>query len=137
MSSRLSFQMGFVGLMAMACVVADARSAAAQGYDGAGQFRVYCAVCHGEGATGNGPLAESMRVKPSDLTAITRNNKGTFPANDVFRMIDGRNPVKGHGGPDMPVWGDAFARSGQDASPDAVRGRIEALVRYIERLQKP
>lgn len=137
MSSRLSFQMGLIGLMAAACVVADARPAAAQGYDGAGQFRVYCAVCHGDGGTGNGPLAESMRVKPADLTAITRNNKGTFPTNDVFRMIDGRNPVKGHGGPDMPVWGDAFARSGQDASPDAVRGRIEALVRYIERLQKP
>ncbi|MDP1571283.1 MAG: c-type cytochrome [Vicinamibacterales bacterium] len=137
MSSRLSFQMGLIGLMAAAYVVTDARPAAAQGYDGAGQFRVYCAVCHGDGGTGNGPLAESMRVKPADLTAITRNNKGTFPTNDVFRMIDGRNPVKGHGGPDMPVWGDAFARSGQDASPDAVRGRIEALVRYLERLQKP
>jgi mono/diheme cytochrome c family protein len=137
MSSRLSFQLGLMGLMAAAFVLADSRAAAAQGYDGAGQFRVYCAVCHGEGGTGNGPLAESMRVKPADLTAIARNNKGTFPANDVFRMIDGRNPVKGHGGPDMPVWGDAFARSGQDASPDAVRGRIEALVRYIERLQKP
>ena len=137
MSSRLSFQFGLIGLMAAAFVAADGRPASAQGYDGAGQFRVYCAVCHGEGATGNGPLAESMRVKPADLTMIARNNKGTFPANDVFRMIDGRNPVKGHGGPDMPVWGDAFARSGQDASPDAVRGRIEALVRYIEKLQKP
>lgn len=137
MSSRLSIQIGVIGLMAAAFVLADGRDASAQGYDGAGQFRVYCAVCHGDGGTGNGPLAESMRVKPSDLTAITRNNKGTFPTDQVFRTIDGRDPVKGHGGPDMPVWGDAFARSGTDSSPDAVRGRIEALVRYIERLQRP
>lgn len=137
MSSRLSIQIGVIGLMAAAFVLADGRDASAQGYDGAGQFRVYCAVCHGDGGTGNGPLAESMRVKPADLTAITRNNKGTFPADMVFRTIDGRDPVKGHGGPDMPVWGDAFARAGTDSSPDAVRGRIEALVRYIEKLQRP
>jgi mono/diheme cytochrome c family protein len=137
MSSRTSLQLGLTAALAAAFLCVDGRDAAAQGYDGAGQFRVYCAVCHGEKGTGNGPLAESMRVKPADLTMIARNNKGAFPSDDVYRMIDGRNPVKGHGGPDMPVWGDAFARSGQDASPDAVRGRIEALVRYIERLQKP
>jgi len=27
-------------------------------------------------------------------------------------IIDGRHPVPGHGGPDMPVWGDAFKRAG-------------------------
>jgi mono/diheme cytochrome c family protein len=137
MSSRLFIQFGLICTVVAVFLLADGRPAAAQGYDGAGQFRVYCAVCHGETGTGDGPLAESMRVKPADLTAIARNNKGTYPANDVFRTIDGRDPVKGHGGPDMPVWGDAFSRSGQDSSPDAVRGRIEALVRYIERIQKP
>jgi mono/diheme cytochrome c family protein len=137
MSFRISVQPGFVVLMAVAFVLAGGREAAAQGADGAGQFRVYCAVCHGESATGNGPLAESMRVKPSDLTVIARNNKGTFPFDMVYRIIDGRNPVKGHGGPDMPIWGDAFARSAHDSSPDAVRVRIEALTRYIEKLQKP
>lgn len=108
-----------------------------QGIDGAGQYRTYCAVCHGDDATGSGPLAATLKTRPADLTLIARRNDGTYPAELVFRIIDGRKPVKGHGGPDMPVWGDAFARSAQDSSPEAVRARIDALVRYLERLQKP
>jgi hypothetical protein len=42
----------------------------------------------------------------------------------VRKVIDGRQPVTGHGGKDMPVWGDAFqAASGESA----VKARIEAL----------
>ncbi|MEW6322369.1 MAG: cytochrome c [Acidobacteriota bacterium] len=110
-------------------------AASAQTFDGGDQFRTYCAVCHGDDLKGTGPLASSMRTRPADLTAIAKANGGTFPADQVYRTIDGRNPVKGHGGPDMPVWGDAFGKSAADSTPDAVKARIEALVRYIERMQ--
>ncbi len=98
-------------------------------------FRTYCASCHGTSAKGDGPLAESMRRRPADLTEIARRNKGVFPRDEVYRIIDGRQPVKDHGGANMPVWGDVFGRSSEVRSEAAITERIEALVRYLEGLQ--
>ena len=98
-------------------------------------FRLYCASCHGVSARGDGPLASNMRRKPSDLTEIAKRNGDQFPSEMVFRTIDGRQRVRGHGGPDMPVWGDAFARSGDNATPTSVRETIESLVSYIQSFQ--
>lgn len=98
-------------------------------------FRTYCAACHGTSAKGDGPLADSMRRRPADLTEIAKRNKGVFPTDEVFRMIDGRTPVKGHGGPDMPVWGDVFTRSVDGGDPAVVGARIKALVAYLESIQ--
>ena len=91
-------------------------------------FRTYCASCHGTSARGDGPLADSMRTRPADLTEIAKRNKGVFPREQVFRIIDGRQPMKGHGGNDMPVWGDVFAalvpgaRRGRDHRPNRGAG---------------
>jgi mono/diheme cytochrome c family protein len=101
---------------------------------GSGLFSTYCAVCHGADAKGTGPLADSLKRRPADLTLIARNNGGTFDRDVVKRVIDGRNPVKGHGGGDMPVWGDAFERSA-DAGPQAVHERLDALVEYVASIQ--
>jgi mono/diheme cytochrome c family protein len=103
--------------------------------DGAYLFRTYCASCHGTSAQGNGPLADSLRRRPSNLTEIAKRNKGAFPRDLVFRIIDGRRSVRGHGGPDMPVWGDAFLRSMDSGSEQAVALRITALVDYLETVQ--
>jgi universal stress protein A len=98
-------------------------------------FRTYCATCHGTAARGDGPLASSMTRKPADLTEIAKRNGGLFPSELVFRVIDGRQPVRGHGGPDMPVWGDAFARSREGGGDDGVRRMIQSLVDYLESVQ--
>jgi mono/diheme cytochrome c family protein len=98
-------------------------------------FRTYCAVCHGTNATGDGPLAASMRRKPANLTEIAKRNGGVFPSEVVFRVIDGRQPVRGHGGPDMPVWGDAFLRTTDGGGEASVKQKIDALVAYLESLQ--
>ncbi|MGE0360843.1 MAG: cytochrome c [Vicinamibacterales bacterium] len=98
-------------------------------------YRTYCASCHGTSARGDGPLADQMRRRPTDLTDLARSNKGVFPRENVYRVIDGRRPVRGHGGPDMPVWGDIFARTSGVANEGAITARIEALVRYLEGLQ--
>ena len=80
-------------------------------------------------------MADNLRVRPPDLTLIAKRNAGRFPADTVRRTIDGRNPVKGHGGPEMPVWGDAF-RSPSDAYSDAkVAQKIDALVEYLKSIQ--
>ena len=101
---------------------------------GSGLFSTYCAVCHGANAKGTGPLADSLKRRPADLTMLASRNGGTYDKEMVKRIIDGKNPVKGHGGGDMPVWGDAFERSA-DAGPQAVTERIEALADYIATLQ--
>ena len=98
-------------------------------------FQTYCATCHGTTAKGDGPLAKSMKRRPADLTEITKRNAGIFPSDLVFRSIDGRQPVPGHGGPDMPVWGDAFTRSLDGGGEVAVRQRIQSLVTYLESIQ--
>jgi mono/diheme cytochrome c family protein len=102
---------------------------------GASLYATYCATCHGRSARGDGPLADSMRRRPPDLTDILERNKGVFPKELIFRIIDGRQPVRGHGGPDMPVWGDAFRRSTGIDSERAVRDRIQAIVDYLETIQ--
>lgn len=112
---------------------ADAQSTSAA--TGDYLFRTYCAACHGASAKGDGPLAESMRRRPANLTEIGKRNQGVFSADQVFKTIDGRVPVKGHGGPDMPVWGDVFSKSSDGGDPAVVEARIKALVAYLESIQ--
>jgi mono/diheme cytochrome c family protein len=104
---------------------------------GSSVYRTYCTVCHGPGGKGDGPLANSLRFRPPDLTLLARKNGGKFPKERVLRTVDGRNPVKGHGGPDMPVWGDAFrsAETGYDEA--AVRARVRSVVDHVKTIQAP
>lgn len=120
-------------LLAAAPLGAQERGVASP--NGSFLFRTYCASCHGTSARGDGPLADAMRQRPADLTAIATRNKGVFPREQVHRIIDGRQPVKGHGGPDMPVWGDVFARTSGSGDEASITARIDALVRYLEGLQ--
>jgi mono/diheme cytochrome c family protein len=105
------------------------------GTSGDALFKTYCGSCHGKSAKGDGPLADSLRFRPPDLTLIAKRNKGKFETDKVYRIVDGREPVKSHGGPDMPVWGDAFKRSGEGYSEKAVKTRIEAIVEYLKTIQ--
>ena len=113
--------------------------AAAQEYKqtatGAEIFRTYCASCHGTAARGDGPLASAMNRKPANLTEIAKRNGGQFPSELVFRTIDGRQPIRGHGGPDMPVWGDVFTRSRDAGDAERVKAVIQSLVQYLESIQ--
>jgi mono/diheme cytochrome c family protein len=115
--------------------VASAAAAADPQEGGGSIFKTYCGSCHGTEAKGDGPIAQHLRTVPPDLTRLAQRNKGTFDADKVHRIIDGRDPVKGHGGPDMPVWGDAFRQSREGYSEEKVKARIAALVGYLESVQ--
>ena len=113
--------------------IAAGQTPAATAVSGSDLFYNSCASCHGTDAKGNGPLGQVLTVRPTDLTIIAKRTGGVFPAAKIYELIDGRNPaVRGHGGPDMPVWGEVFAARGSAAS---VKNRINALVKYIEALQ--
>lgn len=126
-----------IAAMLMMPAVASAQEGAPlkQTTAGAAVYSSYCAVCHGTSARGDGPLSSSMKRKPANLTEIAKRNGGAFPADLVFKTIDGRQPVKGHGGPDMPTWGDAFSKSREAGDEERVKQVIQSLVDYLESLQ--
>ena len=104
-----------------------------------------CAICHGLNGKGGGEFAETLTVKPADLTVLQKNNGGVFPFQRVYNFIDGSETVAAHGTRDMPIWGRAFTKeaaeslAGAGLSPDdaadIARGRILALIEYISTLQ--
>ena len=127
---------GGLGLaMVPAIGVGQDQGSGVQQVAGSYTFRTYCTTCHGEKGKGDGPLAEHLRFAPPDLTLLARRNGGEYPAAIVARIIDGRDPVKGHGGPDMPVWGDAFKNAETGFDDEQVKAKIEGLVRYLKTLQ--
>jgi len=103
--------------------------------DGAALFRTWCASCHGVTAQGNGALAPMLRRVPPDLTLIAGKNGGMFPTARIRRIVDGRE-VESHGDPDMPVWGSAFKSAKDGYTEESVRARIDAVVAYLESIQK-
>jgi mono/diheme cytochrome c family protein len=104
--------------------------------NGSTLFTTYCASCHGQSGRGNGTVAIFLKVPPADLTQIAARNKGTFPAERIYQIIDGRQTVKPHGDSQMPVWGEAFAKSATGGSEADTAAKIHALVKYLESIQK-
>lgn len=103
------------------------------------EYQQYCAVCHGVDGKGYGVLRKFLTVEPSDLTQTAKKNGGRFPFWQVYRIVDGREEVRGHGTREMPVWGARFRSQagGNDAGARSqVAGRILALVFYLQQLQE-
>jgi mono/diheme cytochrome c family protein len=94
-------------------------------------FKTHCATCHGTSGQGDGPMVQYLRVRPTDLTSIAARNKGVFSAEAVHRSIDGRQAVRAHGDPAMPIWGDALSQAGGTATE-----RIRDVVAYLESIQE-
>lgn len=95
-------------------------------------FRTSCASCHGQDATGNGPVAEFLKIPPADLTTISKRHDGVFPTDRVRATIDGRELVAGHGLRDMPVWGEIFA---SDKGDEAAAAKLDELVAFVASIQ--
>ncbi|MGE3177110.1 MAG: cytochrome c [Vicinamibacterales bacterium] len=142
--NRMAFALMALLTLAVVTVGAGARAAqrpAAGGgqsgavVDGSQLFKTWCASCHGLAAQGNGPLAPALKVSVPDLTDIAAKNGGMFPSARVRRIIDGRDVVS-HGDPEMPIWGTAFKSTRDGYSDESVRQRIDALVQYLESIQR-
>lgn len=97
-------------------------------------YREYCRSCHGEEAKGAGPVAEYLTVKPSDLTKLSEENEGQFPADEVAKAIrTGKAP--GHGSSEMPVWGSAFKKVRGGQTEEEVQKKIASLVGFLKTIQ--
>lgn len=103
---------------------------------GRAAFSLYCSSCHGKTAKGDGPVAATLKVAPSDLTRLASKHGGKYPADWVYARIDGREPVVAHGPSDMPVWGMSFQDPGRvDNQEGMVENRLRDLVAYLATLQ--
>lgn len=92
-------------------------------------FLIYCSNCHGQDASGHGPVAHLLKEPPCDLTLIMKKEMKEFPFEEVYlNSIDGRKDAKSHVNKQMPVWGDAFGKKRAT--------KINELVHYLETIQK-
>jgi len=101
-------------------------------------YSSYCSSCHGVGGTGNGPAAPAMKVRPTDLTNLSQNNGGSFPAEHVRGILKFGVDTPAHGSAEMPVWGDLL-RSLNSTGPNPsviVDQRINTLTNYLKEMQK-
>ncbi len=100
-------------------------------------YHVKCAVCHGSGGLGDGPMKDVLITKPANLTQISKRYGGDFPYWEIYEIIDGRNALLSHGTQEMPVWGEEFVKEAAGKSEDnLIRGRIKALLTYLKSIQK-
>jgi hypothetical protein len=115
---------------------------------GARDYRNLCASCHEVAGKGDGAIAAGLKVRPPDLTEITKRNGGvSYPDTLVWGAISGLEMPIAHGTRDMPIWGRVFVRKALDKFGDLpsredakeagaeVNTRIRRLVKYIESIQ--
>src|ERR1700734_797418 len=104
--------------------------------DGKQMFVSYCAPCHGVDGRGQGPVAASLRARPSDLTILSINNHGKYPAEHVIAVIQFGSPIEAHGMKSMPVWGPTLdAMEDRESSVNVKNLRLSNLSSYIESFQ--
>jgi mono/diheme cytochrome c family protein len=103
------------------------------------EYQKSCAVCHGRDGKGKGAMAKLLKVKPANLTLLSAKHDGFYPFWEVYRVIDGRKEIGGHGSGDMPIWGTVFKQQGgSDRGADlAAYARILEIVYYLESIQAP
>jgi mono/diheme cytochrome c family protein len=94
----------------------------------------YCAVCHGKDGKGGGPAASALKVPPTDLTLLSKNNGGKYPEMKISSTIRGTSDLAAHGSKDMPVWGELFWNMSHGHSGE-VQQRVANLTEYIGTLQ--
>ena len=118
---------------ALAFLFCNSGAALAQDFDadldqGHGLFFTFCATCHGDDATGGGPMTDGLKITPPDLTGLKARNDGIFPTARVAFRIDGRDPIPAHGGP-MPLFGQLF--EGDSVMVESETGQPLLLARDI------
>jgi mono/diheme cytochrome c family protein len=143
-----------LGALTTAATITLANTGYAQGTDigktdvGKYEYVNSCAPCHGVSGKGDGPVARSLKLTPSDLTRLSEANKGVFPFSRIYEVIDGRFEVETHGKRDMPIWGEIYKPTwssiqspvppvySKEVAESIVRSRILALIEYISTLQQ-
>jgi len=97
-------------------------------------YSSYCAPCHGVDGKGNGPVAPALKMPPTDLTLLAKNNKGKFPDTHIVTVLENGSLLPAHGTAEMPVWGPILGKM-NTTNPQDKTLRVSNLSRYLETLQ--
>lgn len=97
-------------------------------------FTSYCAPCHGVDGKGHGPAASALKTQPTDLTELSKNNRGRFPDTHVAAVMQFGSDVQVHGSAEMPVWGPILGKMDMTNTQER-QLRISNLSRYLESVQ--
>jgi hypothetical protein len=137
MQPRAIVRIGAAACMLLALACNGAAAAESRTPEKAAYLR-YCSACHGEGGKGDGVVSGFMRPKPTDLTQAAKANHGEFPYGRMIRVVDGRETIRAHGDPDMPVWADVFrAEDGMtSATGTRIRGKVLMIVEHLSTIQE-
>src|SRR5262249_6335369 len=103
------------------------------------EYQRYCAICHGVDGKGKGLMTKLLTIPPANLTQLTKKNGGKFPFSQVYRVIDGREEIRGHGTGEKPIWGARFeadAGGNDRRARSQVAGQILSLVFYLQHVQE-
>ncbi len=106
----------------------SARAEDFSGYSGAQLYKRFCSSCHGDRGRGDGPVAKGFRIEVPDLTRVAHRHGGTFPAEQIQKIIDGRKTLPPHGTREMPVWGFEFYLQNQNAGYTDPQRRTDELI---------
>jgi len=85
------------------------------------------------------PASPYTTGQPPDLTRVAARNGGTFPAERVFRVIDGQSDSPPPNSRHMPIWGyELFTGEGDDETAhQQVLDMEHRLVKYVHSIQQP
>ena len=101
-------------------------------------YKEACAGCHGAYARGTGPVAPLLGAPVPDLTLLASRRGGSFPVDEIYRIIDGQADLTALGPRHMPVWGYEFfgEESDDELAHREATEKIECLVRFLESIQQ-
>jgi hypothetical protein len=83
-------------------------------------------------------VAPILTVPVPDLTLIAARRGGSFPADEIYRIVDGQADLNAHGPRHMPVWGyELFGADEDDETAHrAATEKIERVVRFLHSVQR-
>ncbi len=103
--------------------------------EGKQMYTSYCAPCHGADGKGHGPAAPALKIQPTDLTTLTRNNQGKFPDSHIVTVLQFGAHMPSHGSAEMPVWGPIFGNMAHTNTAVEKQQRISNLTQYLKTIQ--
>ena len=77
-------------------------------------------------------------MQPPDLTRLASRHGGQFPADEVRRIVDGRDNPGPHGSRQMPIWGVAlyYTDTNSPRQEQQVKDIVGRVTEYLRTIQK-
>jgi len=136
-SSRMPQVAGLFGglvLLALPAIVhTQAQTGATPVARGQETYQESCAVCHGRRGKGDGMAAKALNPPPTDLTTVSKQNRGAFPTARLTTVLKAADTTRAHSSA-MMVWRALFLAEANGDSK-AADARISDLLAFIESIQ--